>query len=141
MTDCIFCKIVAGDISAAKVYEDELIIAFLSINPVRPGHTLVVPKAHSVDLEEASNRDLQAVINKLALIGRAVKQATGASAFNFGSNVGAAAGQSVFHTHFHVIPRVENDGLVSWDEKTVVNFDELGQMADKIKAAVHILTN
>lgn len=112
--DCIFCKIVKGDIPCAKVYESEDLLAFLDIAPVVPGHVLVIPKAHHVnlfDLPEALGSRLFAA---LAPIGTAVMAATGATGLNVQVNNNAAAGQMVFHAHVHLIPRRDGDGLQLW---------------------------
>jgi histidine triad (HIT) family protein len=111
---CIFCKIVAGEIPSHKVYEDDDVLAFLDITPVNPGHTLVIPKHHYenlLDLPEAEAQKLLSVIKKIA---PAIMGAVGAKGFNLGLNNGVSAGQVVGHVHFHIIPRLENDGRQLW---------------------------
>ena len=103
--DCLFCKIISGEIPSAKVYEDEYSFAFLDINPINPGHTLLVPKRHFANLYETSDetlKELTPIIKKLAI---AVKKAVSADGINIGMNNDPAAGQLVFHAHFHIIPR------------------------------------
>lgn len=112
--NCIFCKIISGDIPAAKVYEDDLVIAFLDIMPVSKGHTLVVPKNHSRNMLDDDDDDLKKCIHAVKKVAPAIIRATGADGFNLGANTEKAAGQAVFHTHFHVIPRFVNDGLKHW---------------------------
>jgi len=116
--DCVFCKIVAGEIPAKKVYEDEALVAFIDVNPVNLGHTLVVPKAHAVDLRETSDADVARIFALAKRIGAAAS-GLGAKGFNIGVNVGEAAGQVVMHTHVHVIPRYQDDGLHLWPKREV----------------------
>jgi histidine triad (HIT) family protein len=114
MDDCIFCKISAGTVSADFVYQDESTIAIMDIHPATPGHVLVIPRAHSVDLSEASPADLQGLITTCQHVGNLQRQTLGAAGFNILAANGEAAQQSVFHTHFHVIPRSPGDGLDLW---------------------------
>jgi histidine triad (HIT) family protein len=110
MEDCIFCKIVSGSIPAHKVYEDDDILAFLDINPVNPGHTLVITKDHHstlLDLPEDLAEKVMAVTKKIT---PAILSGVGAKAFNLGLNQGEIAGQVVDHFHFHIMPRFEGDG-------------------------------
>ena len=107
--NCIFCKIVTGLIPSAKVLETESAIAFLDINPVAPGHVLLVPKEHSVTLADASPQTVAAVAAELPRLARAILAATGASGLNLVQNNGRDAGQVVGHLHFHLIPRRAGD--------------------------------
>ena len=109
----IFSKIIAGEIPCYKVYEDERVLAFLDINPIQPGHTLVVPKNPSEDGLSADPEDLAHMIKVAQKIAQALKTVTQCDGVNFGMNNGAAAGQIIFHTHLHVIPRFEDDGVFS----------------------------
>ena len=112
--DCVFCKIVKGEIPAEIVYEDENSLAFLDITPVNPGHVLLISKEHYENLYEMPD-DLLAkmapVIKKLAI---AIKSAVNAEGINIGMNNGRPAGQLVFHAHFHIMPRFANDGHTHW---------------------------
>jgi histidine triad (HIT) family protein len=111
MSDCLFCKIVAGEIPATLVHEDERTIAFMDINPVVRGHLLVVPRAHSHDLTEIDPEDLAATLRSAqALVGKAMR-GLGAEGANVVNNCGSAAGQTVFHFHVHVVPRTAGDGF------------------------------
>ena len=115
--DCIFCKIVAGELPAAKVYEDKRFLAFLDINPINKGHVLVIPKEHHEALTNTPVdilKDLIAIVKTLA---PAVVSGAGAAGFNLGVNNGKAAGQLVDHVHFHIIPRLDNDNLHPWPGK------------------------
>ena len=104
----IFTKIIQGDIPCHKVYEDDLVFAFLDINPSSPGHTLVVPKEPARTLDELSEESSEAIGRALPKISKAVLKATGASEFNVIQNNGPNAFQSVFHVHFHIIPKMED---------------------------------
>lgn len=118
MADCIFCKIVQGEIPCAKVYEDDLILSFLDINPINPGHTLVLPKHHYSTLFEVPPEALEACILVSQKISEAVYKSVKAAGLNFLQNNFRAAGQLIEHVHFHLIPRFNNDGfLTSWPGK------------------------
>lgn len=108
---CVFCKIVAGEIPAQRVFEDDAVLAFLDIGPLAEGHLLVIPKPHYVTLDEMSPDAVAAVTGRLPGLARAVLRVTGASGYNILQNNGRVSGQAVFHVHFHIIPRRENDGL------------------------------
>ncbi|MFA4845996.1 MAG: HIT family protein [Patescibacteria group bacterium] len=114
MDFCLFCKIATHEIPSTTLFEDEHTVAFLDINPVRPGHALVITKAHAADLFASSWEDVQAVMDTVRKIAPAIVKATGAHGCNVTANVGAAAGQVIFHTHLHLIPRHEGDGLAPW---------------------------
>jgi histidine triad (HIT) family protein len=111
MTDCIFCKIVAGQIPSNKVYEDEHCLAFLDIGPVSKGHTLLIPKNHYAQLHDCPPHLVASLCSRLPQIARAVKTAANAQAYNVLCNNGSAAGQIVEHVHFHIIPRNQADGV------------------------------
>lgn len=115
MNDCLFCKIVAGEIPSYKVYEDENFLAFLDINPINQGHVLVIPKEHSKNMLEMEDKlagELMILIKKLA---QHIKKKLNADGINIMSNIDAQAGQIIFHTHFHIIPRFKNDGFKHWN--------------------------
>jgi len=114
MKDCVFCKIIKGDIPAQKVYENQHVLAFLDIAPTSPGHTLVVPKAHHENLITTPHDVACHCLDAIKKLAPAIVSATGTEGFNIGLNNGKAAGQAVFHTHFHIIPRIANDGLINW---------------------------
>ena len=133
----IFSKIINREIPAHIVYEDEHVIAFLDIQPVSPGHTLVVPKQESVNALEATLEDLAHVLRVVQQLAPRIVKTVGAQGCNITTNIGEAAGQSVFHTHFHIIPRFSEDNLSSWPKMSVTQ-DELAQMAERIRE--HLLT-
>jgi histidine triad (HIT) family protein len=109
--DCLFCKIVAGDLPSTRVYEDERTIAFMDINPGSRGHLLVIPRAHSRDLLEIAPEDLDAVARTAQVMARRVKDKLAADGVNLINACGSVAWQTVFHFHVHVIPRYEGDPL------------------------------
>lgn len=111
--DCIFCKIAAGQIPVATVYEDAAVLAFLDIGPVSDGHTLVIPKSHYATVDECPAEVLAGLVQPIRRIAKAVVAATGCDGYNLLCNNGRAAGQLVHHVHFHVIPRVQGDGVFS----------------------------
>ncbi len=109
--DCIFCKIIAGELPASIVDEDERTVAFMDIAPATRGHALVIPRAHSGDLLEVAPEDLSAVALASKRLAARAKQRLGADGVNLINSCGAAAWQTVFHFHVHVIPRYEGDPL------------------------------
>jgi histidine triad (HIT) family protein len=130
---CIFCKIVRGEIPSARLVETDLAIAFLDINPVSHGHTLLVPKAHHSNLSELSDALAGAVGSLLPRLCRAVAAATGAHGLNVIVNNGRAAGQTIDHCHWHIIPRW-NDDPVNWPwPHSEYHGDELDQMRSRIE--------
>lgn len=109
--DCLFCKIVAGEIPATIVASDERTITFMDINPATRGHALVVPRTHAQDLLEIDPDDLAAVAQAGQRLAKAMKSTLGADGINLINSCGAPAWQTVFHLHLHVIPRYEGDPL------------------------------
>jgi histidine triad (HIT) family protein len=109
--DCIFCKIIAGQIPATKIYEDQVVVSFLDIGPISDGHALVIPKQHFEKLHECPAELLGQVSLRLGKIAQAVAKATGCDGYNVLCNNGRAAGQIVEHLHFHIIPRTTGDGV------------------------------
>lgn len=134
--DCIFCKIVAGELPGEKVFEDDDVLAFLDIMPTSRGHTLVIPKGHYEDLPSTPVEVLKAVVAVLPKIAGAVVQATGAEGFNVLQSNGPCAGQVVPHIHFHIVPRNEGDGIGLGFRPTEPVKDELGKTAEAIRAAL-----
>ncbi len=133
MADCIFCRIIRGELPCAKVYEDERVISFLDINPINAGHTLVLPKKHYATLFEISKDDLHACAVASQTIATAIRNAVKASGLNLLQNNHRAAGQLVDHIHFHLIPRFARDNFLSlWPGKPCSQ-EELGKILEKIK--------
>lgn len=117
--ECVFCKIVAGQIPCHRVWENEAILAFLDINPLAPGHLLVVTKSHHATLAEVPPPEAEILGASLPALVRSVREAMDASGVNVLQNNGRAAGQVVQHVHVHLIPRREGDGLgYRWNVQT-----------------------
>lgn len=129
----LFKKIIAGEIPCEKVYEDDVAFAFLDINPVNPGHTLVIPKKWSAGFLDADEDTICKLIPAIQNVAKAVKEATGADAINIIQNEGEAAGQKVFHLHFHVIPRFQGDGFEHWHGKAYASDHEARAMGEMIR--------
>jgi histidine triad (HIT) family protein len=109
--DCIFCKIIAGELPSQTVDEDERTVAFMDINPATRGHLLVVPRNHARDLLEISPEDLTATMATVQRVARRVSERLSPAGINLLNSCGAEAWQTVFHFHVHVIPRYEDDPL------------------------------
>ena len=109
--DCLFCKIVAGEIPSTRVYEDERTIAFMDINPGTRGHLLVIPREHSTDLLDVLHEDLEACARMAQKLAKKAKDRLNADGVNLLNSCGQAAWQTVFHFHVHVIPRYDTDPL------------------------------
>ena len=109
--DCVFCKIIAGELPSLIIDEDERTISFMDISPATPGHALVIPRVHSPDLLSIAREDLQAVALTAQRIALRVKQRLDADGVNLINSCGERAWQTVFHFHVHVIPRYEGDPL------------------------------
>ena len=137
MADSIFAKIIAGQIPCHKVYEDERVLAFLDINPLTRGHTLVVPKEPAETLDRLSDESAAALGRVLPRICRAVIAATGVTQYNVLENNGAGAHQAVFHVHFHIIPRPnQTEGLgLRWAARSL-DSNEAAELVESITAAL-----
>ncbi|MFH1744667.1 MAG: HIT family protein [bacterium] len=114
--DCIFCKIINGDIPSYKVYEDDKVIAFLDILPISQGHTIVVPKIHVADVENLSDEHFLAMAGCVKKLGKAVMEALSVKGYSVFLDNKSAANQHVPHVHFHLVPREEGDGLERWPQ-------------------------
>lgn len=132
----LFKKIMAGEIPCEKVYEDEHAFAFLDINPVNVGHTLVIPKKWSSGLLDADPEVLKHVIVAVQKVAKAVMSATGAAGYNIHQNEGEVAGQKVFHLHFHIIPRFPDDGRELWHGKAYATTEEMKEVGEKIRKMI-----
>ena len=136
-SDCIFCKIVAGQLTACKVHEDADTLAFMDIGPIVPGHTLVIPKLHVDPLIAAPSAILQKLILVVQNIARAQLSAFKADGVNVMQANGRAAGQVVPHLHFHVIPRFATDGHQwNWKPHPYTKPEEMTALAGQLKAAL-----
>ena len=133
MEDCIFCKIIEGKIPSARIYEDGKVICFLDIMPANKGHCIVIPKNHSKDLSAMEDGDAEAAIKAARKVAKALSLSLGCQGFNLVMSNGLEAGQVVFHSHIHIVPRFKNDGLkIKWPH-TKYKDGEMKEYADKIK--------
>lgn len=134
--DCIFCRIIAGEIPCFRLLEEKRVLAFMDINPANPGHALVVPKYHAPDLFSLPADDLTAAALAAQRVAGAVRTVLDPPGLNLLQANGPAAGQSVPHFHIHVLPRRLDDGLpMNW---SLVPGDmaEIGDLAERLKAAL-----
>lgn len=137
--DCVFCKIINGEIPSTKVYEDDLVVAFMDISQITDGHTLVVPKQHFtnfLDIDSNVLTHLNIVAQKIAQA--MMKSLDGIKGINIINNCGEKAGQVVMHYHLHLIPRYDNDGfsINHLDNSNNINFDKLAKIAKSINSNI-----
>ena len=135
---CIFCKIVNKEINGYLVDEDNATVTFLDTAPLNKGHCLVIPKKHYEDLIDVPYEELMAVMKKVKQIAQAMKEELGADGVNVFQNNGKAAGQVVFHIHFHVVPRFENDemNLKNWKRKKYDREEDALEIAKRIRKGI-----
>lgn len=144
--DCIFCRIVAGDLPTVRLYEDEDVLSFLDIRPLRPGHALVVPKAHCVDLRDCPPELGTALLASVQRVAAAVCEATGTAGFNLFNANGQVAGQEVFHLHLHILPRLPGDGFFhsslaeAIGNAPVVDQEALAGLGERVREALAAAT-
>lgn len=131
-SDCVFCKIAAGEIPSLRVWESPHAVGFLDIGPLSAGHTLLIPKQHYENILDVPRDVLGMLIGDVQDVAKAVVRTTGAAGFNILQNTGAVSGQAVFHLHFHIIPRVVGDKLgYRWNAGKYAN-GEAEALQDKI---------
>lgn len=134
----VFDKILDGEIPCHKVYEDDEVLAFLDINPLAPGHTLVIPKQRVACVHELDDEQAAAIGRVLPRLARAVLAATGASEYNILQNNGRGAHQAVFHVHFHIIPKIGDRGLgIVWQPGNL-DHGAAGDLCETIKAKLEV---
>lgn len=134
--DCIFCKIVAGEIPSFKLYEDEHTLAFMDINPANRGHALTIPKAHTPNLFEAPDEILASAVATARKVAKAVQKTVNPDGINLVQANGPGAAQSVFHLHLHVVPRFTDDNLkLNWGIKPG-DMDEIKALSGQIAANI-----
>jgi len=131
--DCIFCKIVAGELPAQRVDEDEHTIAFLDLNPWTRGHALVIPREHSPNLYEIPDDDLARTGAAAKRLARRIKERLGCDGINLINSSGPAAWQTVFHFHIHVIPRYDDDPLQLPTRPKEASPDELAEVGGELR--------
>jgi len=135
-SDCLFCKIVAGEIPAVKVLEDDVCLAFMDIGPLAEGHVLLIPKMHAETLDELPSEQAGGMLGNLPALVRAVQVATACQGVNVLQNNGRAAHQEVMHVHFHVIPRNEGDAFgFNWPAGSYPP-DRMEELAGAVRSAL-----
>ena len=136
MSDTVFGKILRGELPCHRVYENEHVLAFLDVAPLSVGHTLVIPKVAARTLDELSDAAAAALGEALPRIARAIKSVTGCDGYNVLQNNEAVAGQSVFHVHFHIIPRTEGGDGLSWGRARLTPAEATAEVAASLSAAI-----
>ena len=130
--NCLFCKIIAGEIPCFKLFEDDRTLAFMDINPANEGHALVIPKEHAPDVYAVSDAAISATVTTAKKIAAAIDKTLNPDGLNLLQCNGTAAAQSVFHFHMHVLPRREGDELkLNWGLKPG-DMDAIGALAERI---------
>jgi histidine triad (HIT) family protein len=136
MSDCVFCRIVAGSIPATRVHEDEHTLAFMDIGQVNPGHVLIALKAHAENVFALDDAQAAAVFRAAARVARGIRDAFQPQGLSVYQANGKSAGQTVFHFHLHLVPRHEGDGMaLTWPVKNPPR-EKLEEHAAKIRAAL-----
>jgi len=135
MTDCIFCKIASGEIPSEKLYEDDAVFVFLDVHPINPGHALVIPKVHHVNIFDTPEETFTQVMTTAKKFAHLIKETLETDGINIGMNNEPAAGQAVFHAHVHVIPRFTNDGHQHWHGRPYQEGEQQA-LAEKIRKAI-----
>jgi histidine triad (HIT) family protein len=131
--DCLFCKMVAGQIPVTKIYEDGDVLAFLDIGPISDGHTLIIPKQHFEKLHDCPPEILSKVASRLGKIAGAVTAAMNSDGYNLLCNNGKAAGQLIGHLHFHIIARKTSDGLFNRWPSYSYEQGKIEEIAERIR--------
>ena len=135
--ECSFCRIISGNSDAQKLIETDHSVAFLDINPMNFGHALIVSRKHYRDFSELPDEVLHDIVDSLSVVARAIIESVRPSGFNIFNNNGSAAGQSVFHFHFHIAPRFEGDGLtVKPRLKVYESVEQMSRYAEMIRGQI-----
>ncbi len=135
--DCIFCKIISGEIPSVEIYEDDRVLAFMDINPLNDGHILIIPKAHAATIHEISEADFLAVMSATHKLAAAVQKTLGPDGINILQLNGEAANQVVPHLHVHIVPRWSGDGLtVSQGNLAPGDMEKIKELADQLKSEI-----
>ncbi len=136
--DCVFCKIVSGQIPSLKIFENDDILAFVDIGPVSDGHTLVIPKQHCERLDQMTPEAMAEIARVMPMLAGAVQKGINSEGYNVLCNNGTAAGQVVEHVHFHIIPRNANDGVFNrWNSYQYPD-GKAAQIAEAIKQNISL---
>ncbi len=141
MEDCIFCKIIKGEIPSYKVYEDKFAVAFLDINPLAKGHTLVVSKSHVEHLSEMDPKEVGRLFRAVTEVGHIIMEKMKPEGLNYFVNEGEVAGQIIPHVHCHVVPRNQGDGMKFHGDTLKLSEDEMMEIADKLEGGYQVTTS
>jgi histidine triad (HIT) family protein len=133
---CLFCRIIAGALPCARVYEDEHVLAFLDINPMAPGHTLVVLRGHYPTLLDVPPGEAGHLFTALKIVTVALRAELRLEGFHCLQNNFSAAGQTVFHAHWHLIPRTAHDGLALWAGRPYADGDQMRRLAESLSSRI-----
>ncbi len=133
MENCIFCKIINNEIPCYKIYEDDLVLAFLDVNPIVDGHVLIIPKKHFENIFDIEEKYLERIINVSKKISLKIKESLGLEGINLYQSNGSVAGQTVFHFHMHILGRNKGDGLRGIEEGGVGSKENLEEIMNKLK--------
>ena len=138
MSDCVFCKIIKGEIPCFKIFEDDTVLAFADINPLSKGHLLIIPKRHIENMWEATEEELVTVMRTAKRLVHAIKDAINPDGVAVLQLNGKAVNQVVMHYHFHLIPRSKEEGKLSMTEWELIpgNMEQIKQTAAQITAAI-----
>ncbi len=134
--DCVFCKILTGELPSTQVYADESAVAFLDIAPAAKGHVLVIPRGHYANMLDMPAGSVQPVFAAAQKVARALMAGLGAEGVNVMQNNFSAAGQMVFHVHWHIIPRFTGDGFKLWSQGAYDSVEEMRGLAERICAHI-----
>ena len=139
MRNCIFCKIIAGEIPSVKLYEDDLIYAFLDISPINFGHTLVIPKEHHTSVATVPEATAGRMFRVGSRLGVAMRRGLDCDGFNLHLSDGTVAGQVVMHAHLHIVPRWTDDGFHwNWRQLKYESDDARAKIAEKIRKHIKL---
>ena len=133
---CIFCKIIAKEIPAEILFENDCAISILDVNPIHYGHALVIPKNHHVDFLDVPEKELAGIMHAVHVVARALVKSFALKGFNFFSNNGTVAGQSIFHFHIHITPRYPDDNIRFVLKLKRYEGDDMKEVASKIRASI-----
>jgi len=133
---CIFCQIIAREVPAEILFENSCAIAILDVNPIHYGHTLVIPKIHHRDFLEVPDQELAGIMHAVHVVSGALVKGFGLEGFNFFSNNGTVAGQSVFHFHIHITPRYANDNIRFVLKLKRYEGEDMKDVAKRIRASI-----
>jgi len=136
-TKCIFCSIIDNELSAVKIFEDSMFVAFMDRYPINTGHTLVLPKKHHKDIFTMGDDEIGKLFSIVSFLAKGIVKALDAKGLNIGQNNGRAANQIVPHVHVHIIPRYNYDSPNGrWPSRNLISDEELDKIAQKIKASL-----